>query len=519
MKYAIAFAAALLCSSLSAQDYRLNELPEPGAYVRDFRVASDGRHVVYLARPRGVAVLQLYLVDAQRPRERRLLDGRNCIEIELAGDRLVYSRYDGVAFHISSLLLDGRSSPVELALGNGARPTPDGRTVVFRNAQGLFSVPADGSAPPRLVQASTPAPVHAQWVLSPDSRRVVYVTEGINAGRGLVHSALLDSSAAPVALNTSAIPCGVGNHVISPDSRWVVFRRVDIMRGVGLYRVPIDGSAPAVRLHDPLPVGAEVEIFHTYTTPLFTPDSQRVLYRLEQEAPDLTELYSAPLDGSSAPVKLSDEADRYVLMFRISPDGSRVVFTRSAASLADPFDLFWVPSAGGAPPVQLNAPLVPGGSVRVFTIGPDSRTVAYAAQQERLDRLDLLSVSMDGGAPPRVLSLPDQDCFPPHPDGLEFARQGEFVVYPNAPLDGAGNSYELFCADVQGLGTPRRLSGPMVTGGSLISLDPFFLSLQNRAVRFAANGTLALFRADQEKNDVFELWAAPIPDGPSLRRP
>lgn len=528
MQYSTVFAAAFLCSAISAQDYRLNELPERGTYVRDFRVTSDGKRVVYLARPRGVGELHLYLVDdvlpihVEKPRERRLLDGRNVFELELANGRLVYQWYDGATFQVSSLLVDGRSGPVDLGPGLAPRPTPDGRAVVFRRADGLYSVPADGSAPPLRIQSSAPYPVHHQWVLTPDSARVVYVTEGsirFQGGLGHVYSARLDGSAPPVALNSPAAACGVGNHVVSPDSRWVVFRRVDIARGVGLYRVPIDGSAPAVRLHDALPAGAEVVIFHPYTTPLFTPDSSRVVYRLEQAAPDLTELFSAPLDGSSAPVKLNDEVERFVWMVRLSPDGTRLAYLASAASFDDPSSLFSVPVAGGAPPERLNAALVADGSVVSLRIAPDGGSVVYMAQAERLDRYDLFSVSMDGGPPSRRLNSSDQSVFGAHPDALEFAGEGDSVVYPAVRLGGPPNAVEVFSAAVTGLGTPARLSGPMVSGGSVISLNPFFLNPGDRIFRLAADGTLALFRADQEKNDVFELWAAPVPARPFRRIP
>ena len=511
------FLGSSLAAPLAAQDYRLNDKLGPGQAVRDFRVTQDGSRVVYLVGDADLTgSAQPYVVDVSGRREPRLLDPRSCRSIEIAGaKRLVFGWIDGTTIGVSSLFLDGPPSPVELGLGTG-RPTPDGRWVVIHRAEGLFCVPTDGSAPERQVHPSSPASIHHVWWLTPDSQRVLYITEGSTnqgAGKGHLYSAALDGSSAPVALNASAYPAGIGDVAISPDSHSVVYCRVDVMRGLGLYRARIDEAESSVPLHDPVPFGVDVRMFTS--APLFTADSSRVVSALEQEQFALSELYVAEIDGSSPPRKLSNADFRDVLRHRISPDGARVVYMARQGAYGNLYELLVVPTAGTAPPRVLNGPIYADGGVKAFALGPDGLRVAYLANAERRDRVDLFTVPTIGTPLPRRLNLAEQNCYQDSFDGVVFAQHGDSIVFPATRMGGDPSTKELFTVHALGPGIPRRLSAPMVPGGSVNSLDTFnpLGGFGAGMVRLAADGTIALFKADQALDDVVELWAAPILPG------
>src|SRR5262245_52889769 len=87
---------------------------------------------------------------------------------------------------------------------------------------------------------------------------------------------------------------------LSPAGQWAVYvASQDTEDAFELYSVPLDGSAAPVKLSAPLVAGREVSRVS------ISPDSRWVAYRADQDEPSLRELYGAPIDGSAAPVKLN----------------------------------------------------------------------------------------------------------------------------------------------------------------------------------------------------------------------
>jgi hypothetical protein len=77
--------------------------------------------------------------------------------------------------------------------------------------------------------------------------------------------------------------------------------------------------------------------------PQISPDGRYVVYVADQQADDAYELYTAPIDGSSAPVRISPPLSTtvYILDFSISPDSSRVVY-RADQDTDEVFELYAV---------------------------------------------------------------------------------------------------------------------------------------------------------------------------------
>ena len=108
----------------------------------------------------------------------------------------------------------------------------------------------------------------------------------------------------------------------------------------------------------------------------------RAVYIADQETAGRRELYSTTLDGSSAPVKISTglvfgSGDQGVSEFEIRPDGTQVVFLADPSLGGGNDDIYSVPISGSAAPVRLNS----GSQAPVtdFGISPDGTRAMFLA--------------------------------------------------------------------------------------------------------------------------------------------
>jgi hypothetical protein len=177
------------------------------------------------------------------------------------------------------------------------------------------------------------------------------------------------------------------------------------------------------------------------------------------------------------------------VLFRANPGG------------ATAFELFRAPSDGSAAPVVLSGPMVAGGGVGQFELAADGARVAYRADQHVVGVLELHSVPLAGGPSTRLQQLPptgDVTDFRIAPDSATVAWRADAGV--NAVFD-------LFLAPLDGSGPPRRVSYPMPTGGDVqTDLHPLA-------------GGRCVYRADQEENDVLQLYTGFLGHGPRPANP
>ena len=180
---------------------------------------------------------------------------------------------------------------------------------------------------------------------------------------------------------------------ISPDGQTVVYvADQETDEAFELWRVPIDGSSPPLRLSGLLPSGTKIDEF------AISPDSSRVVYLAEQDTLGILELYSVPLTGGAA-TKLNGPlvSGGNVSSFQISPDSSRVVY-QADQQTENVRELYSVPLAGGTT-TKLNGVLVSGGFIGYVLISPDSSRVVYLADQE-INTMFELFVTFD--RPPEI---------------------------------------------------------------------------------------------------------------------
>jgi Tol biopolymer transport system component len=198
----------------------------------------------------------------------------------------------------------------------------------------LYSVPLEGPAEEsiRLHEPFIPkGGVLGEFMISPDSSRVVFLALDIVIvpGPSLFSVPIRESQA--VKLNAISYPEGwVVGMRISPDSQQVVYWFNDNFRAAPewfapqLYSIPIDGPASeSVLLTSPFPEYGEMRAFE------ISPDSSRVVYLADQYIQGVDELFMVPMEGPlQAGVKLNPPLVEggNVSAFSILPDSSRVVY-------------------------------------------------------------------------------------------------------------------------------------------------------------------------------------------------
>ncbi|KPL07519.1 hypothetical protein AMJ85_09360 [candidate division BRC1 bacterium SM23_51] len=386
---------------------RLNAALPAGVAVLQYGISPDSKRVVYAATQNSLTVTDMYSVPIQGPAAAATQInisvssgfGVGMFQISPDNSRVCYvTALDlGAPLTLYSVPLNGPASAsiplTDLIEGSSISVqaliiTPDSSRVVFRgydwaqSASALFSVPIEGpaSAAVRISEFLPPGAQLYQFEISPDGSRVVYLVEQITLNvRELFSAAVAGPPGDAVRLNTLLPINGTINHFeISPDSSAVVYSgRQSTANFIELYSVPPAGPAAAgVKLNKTLPAGGHVYDF------AISPNSDVVAYRAEQDTDDVIEVYRVPLHGpASSGVKISDTivAGGFVSRMDISPDGPRLVYVADMETAGD-FDLYSVPLFGPATArVELSPTggLLFNGDVLDFDISPDGSRVLY----------------------------------------------------------------------------------------------------------------------------------------------
>jgi len=270
--------------------------------------------------------------------------------------------------------------------------TADSRRVVylFNNGgrQALFSQSLDGGdefAYNRNPANSLDIREAHSFELSPDGSTVVFIANNISnlsevrlysaPSSGAERTQLNDESQSPVSTSTQ--------FSISPDNNFVLFPggRVPLVGGT---QIPLfDGISGRV---------SNITI---------SPDSDHVIFLSNDDLFRISSTGGSPFKLSTGITDIGQVIGDYI----ISPDSQRVVFRvrEDAADLSAGFDLYTVPLMGGAT-TRLNAPLSATRSVESFLVSPDSSYVAYFADHEGSPPSNFFSVPIMGGSQRLILA-------------------------------------------------------------------------------------------------------------------
>ncbi|MGH9868011.1 MAG: FG-GAP-like repeat-containing protein [Candidatus Polarisedimenticolia bacterium] len=233
-------------------------------------------------------------------------------------------------------------------------------------------------------------------------------------------------------------------------------------------------------------------------------DGTTVVYLADQDTNDAFEIYSVGVSGGT-PVKLNPPygAGSFATWFTITPDSNRVIYLANQSGSGATLELYSVPIVGGTV-TKLNGALVSGGSVAEFLVAGSN--VVYLADQDTNGVRELYSVPVSGGGAVRIsgslVSGGDVGDFRISPDGSR-------VVYV-ADQD-TNDTFELYSVAISG-GPVVKLNGSLVAGGIIAEIaGPGVLFL------ISTNTSRVVYLADQDTDEVYELYSVPIAGGPVTR--
>ncbi|MEQ1894744.1 MAG: hypothetical protein ABL998_19550, partial [Planctomycetota bacterium] len=483
-------------------------------HVSTFVELPDAGRLVYQADQDVIGQPRLVSVRTDgAPEHIRLTDppaGGYALNLRWWGsERIVYELTTGIRTDLFSVPIDRRSEPVALTAGlvdrylsNYTVPSSDGRSLAFMAGESrgrlleLYTVPVDGSAPP-LELSGTLVPggtlVEYSLALTADGASAVYLAEAETVGVVGLYSVPIDGSATPVKLSGSLVEGGdvqlngsFGPR-ISTDGRRVVYGadgRVD--ERIELFVVPVDGSAAPRLLSGELQSAGDVQ-----SDFVLTPDSRRVLYRADARVDERFELFSVPLDGSAAPARLGPELapDGVVRRFELSPDGA-LVLMRVDVEGDRRIELYASPVVPGRGLVQLALPAgasASAGQPAIVSGGHALCLVEVAGEESRA----LFSLPLDGRPGIRLDWATQRGAAV---QWFQVTPDGTTVVYlSDAEIDGVD---ELFAVPVDGSRRAVRKNEPFLPGQWV---DTFQISADSNRVFYTANqeddSTLELFEA------------------------
>lgn len=226
---------------------------------------------------------------------------------------------------------------------------------------------------------------------TPDSSGVIYRVDMDLRGRTEIHSRPAGSDE-PVVLATDLL---YPTATPSADSAHVVYRfNYDPERDNALYSIPIGGGEPLV-LHGPVDEGGAIGSAYALA-------DNRMIYWAAQSAEDNGALYLVPATGGT-PIRLTPEMTGTwrISGLLLTSDLSTLVYARNRGQ-AEHLEIYSIPLSGGAPTLLVSSP-EPSGRIFDFRVSPDGSRVIYRVRHDATYG-QLHSVPIDGSTAPVKIS-------------------------------------------------------------------------------------------------------------------
>jgi len=250
-----------------------------------------------------------------------------------------------------------------------------------------------------------------------------------------------------------------------------------------LYRAPLDGSSEPIKLSR-TPV-ANGTLSDEYLASL---DGRYVAYHGAIERPLVDELFVVPSEGGES-TKVSvvpPDAEGSTGAMSWSPDGARIAYSQTV----DHREIY-TNTPDGTQNAKINGTLTEGANAGSPAWSPDSGRIAYRAAQDTQYVRELYTSKPDGSdnvkVHPGLGEFEAVASFQWSPDGSRIAYR-----YGRVP----DQRYELFAAAPDG-SSNVRLNGPLIEGGTVES-----------GAAWSPDGTRIAYRADQQTDNVFELFTS-----------
>jgi len=420
--------------------------------------------------------------------------------------------------------------------GDEFKVSPDGTLVAY-----LTEENSEGGTETRISQLPSNDADVFEFDWSPDGTRIAYLADGEIDGRVELYTNLAEGGENRKV--SSSLPPGgkVQAFEWSPDSSLLAYTADQNNLGeFELFTTPPTEKDPVQVSGNVLPNNGDVTEFS------WSPGNTRIAYLSNQRLAGVVDLFTSLPRRSDDPDQIS-EGDS-IRDFAWAPDevDERLAYSTNRIIFTAP------PNGGGS--TQVTPGLTVGGSISDFSWAPDSSRIAYRANQRFVGTIELFAVEPDGS---------DKDDIDKPPISGDLTGGGnvtDFVWSPNSRFvayranQDSAVTFELYVTTPDGSSSDTKVSGDSMAG----DVEPIFAwSPDSTRVAYRANqittnaielftstpdgqendrvsgdlfsgGNVEEFKwapdnsgigyiADQENNEVFELFGS-TPDGAETAR-
>lgn len=426
---------------------------------------------------------------------------------ELAGQRIAYTASVDQHEQDTDLFLTGISNPgvaQKLTDLPGKvkvfRFTEDKEKIIFTRdlEPGLFMIRL--SEPGNIIQLTDEEDI-VSFQPSHNSEQVLFRAGQLPAGRLFIVDINRPGETTLVSDQEREFGLYIMQYSFSPEGTSVFYTARVGLSGFDIYVVDLKSPGVAKRVNPPAGSGSS---FGAPSLTRFTlsNDGTKVVYTALLEGDPDQQLYVTDLANLGIARRLNGDTVSGVDTFFMGYEHDRIVYTGS-----DGRGLFAIDNLDPATERSLTPPLVEGGHIEGFLPSPGGGKVAYLADQDVDEVFELYLVDIGTSRVSHKLS----DALVAGGDVavFEWLPDGAAVIY-GADQD-TDQTLELYMVDVANPGASVRVNAPLVLGGDIDSASIVYS--QGRAgvvtvppLQISADRNHLLYRADQDLDDVFELY-------------
>ena len=345
-------------------EIRISELPSDDADVTEFDWSPDSSRIAYLAEGKNDDRIELYT---------NLAEG---------GDNLKVS---------GSLPRGGKVEAFEWS--------PDSSLIAYRADQNnfdefeLFTTPPTEQDPVKVSGSFVPNNGDVtEFSWSPSSLRIAYLSNQQLANRFELFTTLATGDDDPDLISQGV---SVEDFAWAPDD---VDEMIAYSTEERIFTAPPDGgSSPEQVTPDPI-INQKISDFS------WSPDSSRIAYRADQNSVGMIELFTVEPDGDDN-LRISGDFDLTtggdVTDFVWSPDSDFVAYRANQDNVIN-FELYVTTPDDSSNDTKVSGDSIAGDVDPIFEWSPDSKRVAYRANQRTADAIELFTATPDGEENDRV---------------------------------------------------------------------------------------------------------------------
>jgi len=349
--------------------------------------------------------------------------------------------------------------------------SPDGNYVIYKlfdmntpNAADLYSAPIDGSSDPVMISDGNSK--IDDFIISPDSKWVIYNSDHEELDKNELYLASIDNSSAVTKINSNFIGTGTGGieqFVITDDSQYVIYAQT-AGNSTSLYSALLNNTPAGATLLNNISAGYDISLELLYEQnseekTSFSIDNDYVVYTSNERIEDINEIFSVAVDGSSAPVRLNSNviSGSEVSNYKVSSDGEFVIYTADHQTLGKN-EIFGNLIQGGLHR-KLNNSIGNAADINDFSISLDNQYVVFSVlNNSNQNRNKLFSTNVTNANGPVLVA-----------DAIDNTRDiTNFIINPNsdqvvfmADFDTL-NQVELYKAPLDNTGQETKVNGSLL---------------------------------------------------------